>query len=81
MPGVGRPRLGVLVAMVASAAAVILVIALAIAAFAGRGRDAGTAFNACISQTRFLVLVRHGSGSKVIEKIKDRARSAAPVAS
>jgi hypothetical protein len=63
--------------MVASAAAVVLVVALAIGAFAGSGRGAGAAFNACIGQTRFLVLVRHPSGNKVVEMIKDRARSAA----
>lgn len=57
--------------MVASAAAVISVVA-----FAGRGGGAGAAFNACISQARFLVLVRHASGNKAIETIKDRAHGA-----
>jgi hypothetical protein len=67
--------------MVASAAAVIsvvafAVVAFAVVAFAGRGGGAGAAFNACISQTRFLVLARYASGSEAIEMIKDRAHGA-----
>jgi hypothetical protein len=63
--------------MVASAAAVISVVAFTVVAFVGRGGGVGAAFNACISQTRFLVLVRHESGNNVIEMIKDRAHGAA----
>jgi hypothetical protein len=64
--------------MVASVAAVIWIVAVgafAVVAPVGRGGSVA-AFNACISQTRFLVLVRHGSGNKVIEMIKDRAHGA-----
>jgi hypothetical protein len=42
----------------------------------GGGRGAMAAFNGCIRQTPFLVLVRPGSGSGVIETIKDRGRGA-----
>ena len=70
-------RLGVRVATVlASAAAVSSVVAFAGVAFVGRGGGGAASFNACISQTRFLVLVRHGSGNNVIEMIKDRAHGA-----
>jgi hypothetical protein len=68
--------------MVASVAAVILIVAVgafAVVAPVGRfgSRDGSVAaFNACIGQTRFLVLVRHGSGNKVIEMITDRANGA-----
>ena len=59
--------------MVASAAAAIAAV---VVAFATPGSSSAKAFNACIHQTRFLVLTRHGSGNKVIEMIKDRARGA-----
>jgi hypothetical protein len=72
----GWPRLGVRVAMLASGAAVLTIVAFAVVAFVGRGGGAEAAFNACISQPRFLVLVRHGSGNNVIEMIKDRAHGA-----
>lgn len=65
--------------MVASAAALISMIgfgAFAVVASVGRGGGGVAAFNGCIRQTPFLVLVRHGSGSEVIETIKDRARGA-----
>jgi hypothetical protein len=65
--------------MVASAAGVIWVGALgtfAVVASGGGGGGGIAAFNGCIRQARFLVLVRHGSGNGVIETIKDRARGA-----
>lgn len=63
--------------VLASAAAVSSVVAFAGVASVGRGGGGAAAFNACISQTRFLVLlVRHGSGNNVIEMIKDRAHGA-----
>lgn len=40
------------------------------------GGGLAAAFNACISQTQFLVRVRHGSGNKAIEMIKGRAHGA-----
>jgi hypothetical protein len=40
----------------------------------GGSSSATQAFNGCISQTRFLVLVQHGSGNNVNEMIKDRMR-------
>jgi hypothetical protein len=62
---------------VTTAAALISMIAFAVVAVPGSGRDGGVAaVNACITQTRFLVLVRHGSGNNVIEMIKDRAHGA-----
>jgi hypothetical protein len=73
---VGWPRLEVRVAMVASAAAVISVVAFAVVAFAVRDGGARPAFNACISQTRSLVLGRHASGNKAIALIRDRAHGA-----
>lgn len=74
-------RLRASVAVVATAAAVISMGAFAILAFVGSGGDGGNsggvgAFNACITQTRFLVLVRHGDGNSVVETIKDRVRDA-----
>lgn len=74
-------RLRASVAVVATAAAVISMGAFAILAFVGSGSDGGNsgrvgAFNACITQTRFLVLVRHGDGNSVVETIKDRVRDA-----
>jgi len=81
MSAVGWRRLGARVAMVATAAAVISMVAVAVVVFVGSGRDSRNsdgvaAFNACISQTRFLVPARHGSGNRVIETIKDRVRGA-----
>jgi hypothetical protein len=44
-------------------------------AFSDGGASGGMKqFNACITGNRFLVLVRHGRGSIVVETIKDRAR-------
>jgi hypothetical protein len=63
----------------ASAAAVSSVVAFAVFAVVAVGGSGGggvAAFNACISQTRFLVLAKHRSGNKVIEMIKDRAHGA-----
>ena len=73
----------------ASAAAVSSVVAFAVfavVAIGGSGGSGGTgggggsgsvaAFNACISQTRFLALEEHRSGNKVIEMLKDRAHGA-----
>jgi hypothetical protein len=53
----------------------------AVIAFGGVGREGGNsgglgAFNACITHTRFLVLVRHGYGSSVVATINDRLRGA-----
>ena len=74
-------RLRARVAVVATAAAVISMGAFAVFAFVGSGGDGGNsggvgAFNACITQTRFLVLVRHGDGNSVVETIKDRVGDA-----
>ena len=62
--------------MVATAAAVISMVALALVALVGGGGGRGgiAAFNGCIRQTRFLVLARPGSGTGVMETIKDGAR-------
>ena len=80
----GWRRLGMGVPMVATAAAVTSIIAFEVVALVGGGHGGGNgghvggngrrmaAVNACITQTRFLVLVRHGSGNGVIEMIKDR---------
>lgn len=81
MSAVGWRRIRARVAIVATAAVVISMVAFAVGAFVGSRRDGGdsggmAAFNACITQTRFLVLVRHGSGSSVIETVKDRGRGA-----
>jgi hypothetical protein len=62
--------------MLASAAAVLSIVAFAVVAFVGPGGGVGAAFNACISQPRFLVLVRYGPGNSGIEMIKDRAHGA-----
>jgi hypothetical protein len=74
-------RLRARVAVVATAAAVISMGAFAVFAFVGSGGDGGNsggvgAFNACITQTRFLGLVRHGYGNSFVETIKDRVRDA-----
>jgi len=66
-----RRRSGVRAAAVASAAAIV---AAGLVAFATRDSGSVEAFNACIGKSRFLVLTRHGSGNKLIEIIKDRAR-------
>ena len=71
-----RARLGLRAAVVASAAAVVAVVAVLVVAFAARGSGGANGFNACISQTRSLVLTRHESGSQLIEMVKDRARGA-----
>jgi hypothetical protein len=70
----------------ASAAAVSSVVAFAVFAVVAIGGSGGTgggggsgsvaAFNACISQTRFLAVEEHRSGNKVIEMLKDRAHGA-----
>lgn len=62
---------------VVSAAATIsaAVIAAVVVVSDAPGSGSGTAFDACISQTRSLVLTHHRSGDKVIETIKDRAHS------
>jgi hypothetical protein len=70
----------------ASVAAVSSVIAFAVFAVVaigssgstggGGGSGSAAAFNACISQTRFLVLEKHRAGNKVLEMIKDRAHGA-----
>jgi hypothetical protein len=82
MSGVAWRRLGERVAMVATAAAVISMVVLVVVALVGRGGGGVTAFNGgggvaafngCIHHTRFLALMRHGSGSGVIETIEDRA--------
>ena len=66
MSGVDWRRFGTRLAMVATAAAVISMVALAVVALVGSGRGGGNsgdeaAFNACITQTRFLLL---GSSSR-----------------
>jgi hypothetical protein len=80
----GRRPLRERFAMVATAAVLISMVAVAAVVVAGRGGGDGgkgdgghiAAFNGCISQTGFLVLVRHGFGNGVIETIKDRAHGA-----
>ena len=67
--------------MVVTAAAVISMVAFAVVALVGSGGDGVNsggvaAFNACITQTRFLVLVGHEPGNSVIETIKDRVPGA-----
>jgi hypothetical protein len=64
---------------VAAVAAVISMGAFAVFAFVGSGGDGSSrvgAFNACITQTRFLFLVRHRDGNGFGETIKDRVRDA-----
>ena len=78
---VGWRRLRVRVAVVATAAAVISIGAFAVVWLVGSGRDGGNgggvgAVNACITQTRFLVLVRPGYENSLVETIKDRVRDA-----
>jgi hypothetical protein len=79
---VDRRRLRARVAVVATAAALISMGAFAVVAFVGSGGDGGNsggirAFNACITQTRFLGLARHGYGNSFSETIKDRMRHVA----
>jgi hypothetical protein len=63
--------------VVATAGALISMGAVVVVAFVGGGNSGGVgAFNACIAQTRFLVLVRHGYGNRLVETIKDRVRDA-----
>ena len=46
-----------------------------VVAFVGASDGGGVgAFNACVAQTRFLVLIRHGYGNSFVETIKDRVR-------
>jgi hypothetical protein len=61
---------------VAATAAVISMGAFAMFAVVGSGDGNSRvgAFNACITQTRFLVLVRHRDGNGFGETIKDRVR-------
>ena len=61
-----RWRLGLL-------AVLIVVVAVVVTSLDGSGGGGLPAFNACIRQKRFLVLVRHRSPNGVIETIKDRA--------
>lgn len=70
---------------VASAAAVTSTVALTAVALSGCGGGAPAvghgpgqpeAFNSCVRQTRFLVVVPHRSGTTVIELIKARGHSA-----
>ena len=81
MSAVGWRRQVARLAIVATAAGVIFMVAFGVVAFVSSGRGGGNnggvaAVNACITQTRVLVLVRHGSGNGVVETIKDRARGA-----
>ena len=74
-------RLRARVAVVATAVAVIPMGAFAVFAFVGTGGDGGNsggvgAFNACITQTRFLGLVHRGYGNSFVETIQDRMRDA-----
>ena len=74
-------RLRVRVAVGATAAAVISMGAVSVIAFVGGGADGGNSggvgpFNACITQTRFLVLVRYGDEHSFAETIKDRVSDA-----
>ena len=64
--------------MVASVAAVILALGTYAVVASGSGGAGGgvTAFNACIRESRFLVVVRHRPGNGVVETINDRARGA-----
>jgi hypothetical protein len=52
------------------------VVVVVIVAFSGGNSGGAGSFNACITQTRFLVLVRHGHGNSFVETIKDRERDA-----
>jgi hypothetical protein len=65
---------------VAATAAVISMGAFAVFAFVGSGGDGNSggvgAFNACITRTRFLVLVGHRDGNGFVETINDRVRDA-----
>jgi hypothetical protein len=70
----------------ASVAAVSSVVAFAVFAVLAIGGSSGTsggagsgsvaAFNACIGQSRFLVLAENRAGNKIIETLKDRANRA-----
>jgi hypothetical protein len=68
------------VVRVAATVMVLILISMSVlTAIASRdgGRGGGMQeFNACVTGSRFLVLVRHGHGSSVVETIKDRARRA-----
>jgi hypothetical protein len=58
---------------VVATAAALISGAVVVAVFVGGGNSGGVrAFDACITQTRFLVLVRHGYGNSLVETIKDR---------
>jgi hypothetical protein len=71
-------RLGARVAAAVTAVAVISMSAVAVVAVGGGDGSGGDleAFNACITHTRFLVLVRPGHRNGVVATIKDRARGA-----
>ena len=78
MPGVGMRRLGTRVAAAATVAAVLWLSSVGAVAMFDGGSDGDHSggvgvFNACISHTRFLVLVDRGSRNGVIETIRDRA--------
>jgi hypothetical protein len=63
------------VALVATAAALVSMGTVVVFAFVGGGNSGGVgAFNACVTQTRFLVLVRHGDANSFVETINDRVR-------
>lgn len=65
--------------MVVTAAVVISLTVIAVVAIASRSGGGGGGiggFNACITQTRFLVLVRHQGGHSPVETIKERGRDA-----
>jgi hypothetical protein len=80
-------RFGVRVAMVAASVAAVSSVG-AVAVFAvlaiggsdgirgGAGSGSVAAFNACIGQSRFLVLEENRAGNKIIETLKDRANGA-----
>jgi len=70
---VSRRRLAIRLAIAASAAAIIAAVAVAFNVPSGGSTEG---FNACISQSRFLVLTRHASVGTVTEMISDRARGA-----
>ena len=52
-------------------------VVVVVVAFGGSNSGGVGAFNACITQTRFLVLVRYGYGNSLVESIEDRVRDAA----
>lgn len=61
------------IAIALAVAAVSSVVVFVVVASFGRGDGGAAAFNACISQTRFVARVRHGAGSEIIETIERRA--------